>query len=241
MRLFELIEERKPKRVLEFGHGFNVSLFEYCEDRGIEIWGVDDHMDLPYFPAKEIWHRNHKEMLRDRFLKANFVLGQLGSNGGSTASIPTGYFDLVCSVSVLEEIGDKAIIVSILEHANMLLKQEGVLANTHDIVFEDPIRPALLIDCLTEAGFDAKLIERETEILGGSSRYVPWNKALLENPTQAMVCYNVGDVDRIYSGHWTTLFSSVRKVQSAGLLKRLGDFAAHAILSIGMKRNEPGK
>src|SRR5690349_2731131 len=30
MKLFELIEEHRPERVLEYGHGFSGKLFEYC-------------------------------------------------------------------------------------------------------------------------------------------------------------------------------------------------------------------
>ena len=63
MRLFELIEERRPRRILEFGHGFSGTLFAYCEQKGIEVWGVDDHMDLPYFPERDVWIGRHESEL----------------------------------------------------------------------------------------------------------------------------------------------------------------------------------
>jgi SAM-dependent methyltransferase len=212
MRLFELIEEQRPRRVLEFGHGFSSTLFEYCSRHGIEVWGVDDHMNLPYFPPKEVWHARYKQMLRDPFPDAKLILGQLGTRPDTMAELPNSYFDLVCSVSVLEEIGDEGVALAILKHAAALLKPDGVLANTHDIVFENPRRSKMLVGWLRAAGFDVELTDREMEILEGSSRYVPMSKALLENPTQAMLCYNLGDAGRVYSGHWSTLFSGVRKV-----------------------------
>ena len=225
MRLFELIEEQRPKRVLEYGHGFSPTLFEYCLKHGIEIWGVDDHMDLHYFPPKEVWYENHKRMLRDRFPAAKFILGQLGTRPDTMKELPKSYFDLVCSVSVLEEIGDEGTILSILKHAGTLLKPGGMFANTHDIVFENPRRSKLLVNWLRAAGFDVELTHREAEILNGSSRYVPWNRALLENPTQAMLCYNLGDLDRMFSGHWSTLFSCVTKAGQAGVAHLISEAA----------------
>jgi hypothetical protein len=148
-------------------------------------------------------------MLRDRFPAAKFVLGQLGTRPQTIAELPRSYFDLVCSVGVLEEIGDEDILMSILRHAGALLRVGGILANTHGIVFESPRRSKLLVSCLRSAGFEVELTEREAEILNSAGRYVPWNKALFENPTQAMLCHNVGSLDRKYAGHRSTLWSSV--------------------------------
>jgi hypothetical protein len=212
MMLYELIERQQPKRVLEFGHGFNASLFEYCEARNIEVWGVDDHMDLPYFPPREHWNAKYKAALVDHLPKTKLIRGQLGTQQTTRDLLPKGYFDLICSISVLEELGDREVIVSILQHSHELLVSGGIFANTHDIVFGDRVRPALLLDCLKQAGFDPRLSDDEAKILHASWDYVPWQKALLENPTQAMSCYNVGDADRTFSGHWSTLFSVVEKV-----------------------------
>src|SRR6266540_2324008 len=54
-------------------------------------------------------------------------------------------------------------------------------------------RPALLLDCQKHAGFNVFLSDREAKILSAPQDYVPWNKVLLENCTQAMICYNIGD------------------------------------------------
>jgi SAM-dependent methyltransferase len=211
MMLFELIERYQPKRILEYGHGFSSTLFEYCEARGIEVWGVDDHMDLPYFPPRDQWYASYKIQLSDRLPKTKLIKGQLGTRPDTHDRLPRCYFDMVCSISVLEEIGSRDIIVSILRHAHELLAPGGVLANTHDLVFGDPTRPRLLLDCEREAGFAHSLNDRETIILAVPWDYVPWNKVLLENPTQAMLCYNVGTADRVFTGHWSTLFSSVQR------------------------------
>jgi hypothetical protein len=211
MMLFELIEHYQPKRVMEFGHGFCSTLFEHCESRNIEVWGVDDHMDLPYFPPRDEWYATHKAQLSDRLPNTKLVLGQLGTRMDTRRNLPLNYFDMICSVSVLEEIASRETIVSILRHAHALLALGGVLANTHDIVLGDCTRPKLQLDCEREAGFPHTLSDRESVILSAPSDYVPWDQALLENPTQAMLCYNVGEADRTYSGHWSTLFSSVQK------------------------------
>jgi hypothetical protein len=207
MKLFKLIEDRMPKRILEYGHGFSSILFEYCKNRDIEIWGVDDHMDLAYFPPKDEWRARHANELVNQYTDSKFILGQIGTNLSTRQELPQEYFDLVCSVSVLEEIGDGNIITTIASHARELLTPEGVFANTHDIRYEDHLRAQFYRNCLIEAGFDTKAPTAEERIFDEMSQYVPINKVLLENPTQAMVCYNIGDEDRIYTGHWSTLFS----------------------------------
>jgi hypothetical protein len=211
MKLFELIEKHRPRRILEFGHAFSSTLFEYCEEHGIEVWGIDDHMNLPYFPPRDEWRHLYKVMLVDRLQKTKFLLGQLGTRRETREALPKGYFDMVCSVSVLEEIGDPEIIVSILQHSHELLKPGALLANSHDLVFGDCVRTKLFLDCMKRAGFDCALTAEEEKLVTAPWDYVPWQKVLLENPTQAMVCYNLGEADRIFSGHWTTLISVAQK------------------------------
>jgi hypothetical protein len=140
------------------------------------------------------------------------MMGQLGTRTDTRRNLPLNYFDIICSVSMLEEMASRETIVSILGHAYALLAGGGgVLANTHDIVLGDPTRPKLQLDCEQEAGFPHTLSDRDSVILSAPSDYLPWYQALLENPTQAMLSYNVGEADRTYSGHWSTLFSSVQE------------------------------
>lgn len=215
MRLFELIEERRPARILEYGHGFSGLLFAFCAARGIEVWGVDDHMDLPYFPPRDVWLGRHRTELAEPYPATRFVLGQLGTDLHTAAALPKGHFDLVCSVSVLEEIGSRDIIVSIARHARELLRPGGVFANTHDINYGDQIRTRFYMECLEAAGYDATPRGEEAGILNDVFGYRPFNKVLLENPTQAMLCYNAGGPERTYSGHWSTIFSVSEPLPSA--------------------------
>lgn len=98
-----------------------------------------------------------------------------------------------------------------MNHARELLKPGGSFVNTHDVVYNDPVRPQLMIDCHSEAGIPLSLTDQEALVVGRMSEYVPFPKALLENPTQAMVCYNIGTTDRSYTGHWSTLYTEAFK------------------------------
>ena len=130
------------------------------------------------------------------------MLGQLGTDDATASKLPKGYFDMVVSVSVLEEIGDASIVTKIASHSNELLAENGVFANTHDINYGDTPRLRFYFDCLLRAGFFVGDIEDVLQRIFST----PIQMALLENPTQAMTCYNQGGDDRVYSGHWTTLF-----------------------------------
>lgn len=56
MSLLQEIKQQRPKRVLEFGHGFNDTVFHLsANDNDIEIWGIDDFQELHYFPDKKKW------------------------------------------------------------------------------------------------------------------------------------------------------------------------------------------
>jgi SAM-dependent methyltransferase len=210
MRLFEYIEQNNPKRILEFGHGFGPILFNYCEQHNIEVWGVDDHMDLWYFPPRDMWMENHNTVF-GHLKNAKMILGQLGTQEKTRQELPHDYFDMVCSVSVLEELGDNAIIAAIIRHARDLLRTGGVFMNTHDMIYTDPMeRRQLILDLHKEAGLPIYLAGQEHLVLNQLPAYIDLSKCLLENPTIARVFYNAGDPDN-YFGHWSTLLLAAHK------------------------------
>jgi len=87
------------KRILEFGHGFNTTIFNEIGNK-YEVHGIDDYQALSYFPAKKEWEKKHAKH-SSGFPHCHFHRGLLGQGKNN---LPTAYFDVVCSVSVLEEI-----------------------------------------------------------------------------------------------------------------------------------------
>ena len=103
MEILKYLRTHSPTRILEFGQGFNPTLFEVvAEMEEIDVWGVDDYQGLRYCPEKDEWEAQHKTELLDRFLHVKFVRGLLGMESPTRAIIPENYFDFICSVSVLE-------------------------------------------------------------------------------------------------------------------------------------------
>src|SRR5690606_30581037 len=88
------IEQYRPLRILEFGHGPTSPLFDLL-DEDIELWGLDHYSTTDCYPphAYDAFRKAHP--------RARFELGYLGK---SVPALPSGYFDMVCSVSVIEHI-----------------------------------------------------------------------------------------------------------------------------------------
>lgn len=129
MKIYEYLDSHPElKSILEFGHGFNVSLFQrYGNER--DTWGADAFQDLHYFPRREEWHQRMQEMVASAPPSCKFRTGLLGTE--SAKELPLNYFDVICSVSVLEEM-ELEQVRPILEHCEKLLKPGGVLIGTHD-------------------------------------------------------------------------------------------------------------
>ena len=189
------------RRILEFGHGFNSTIFRrYNSDR--EVWGLDDFQDLPYFTARDRreWEAEFDREVRAQAPGCTFRRGLLGSDGN--IDLPRSYFDAICSVSVLEEIPVKTLSV-VLQHAARLLRPGGVLIGTHDLIADQPPRIFQYAKAHAAAG-----LELETTHRPGLRA----NSMLLESPTAAMLYYQEDQGDtRIFLGHWTTIWSVARK------------------------------
>ncbi|MGD8330487.1 MAG: class I SAM-dependent methyltransferase [Acidobacteriota bacterium] len=211
MYLLRYLQERSPARILEFGHGFNATLFEALAQRDdMEIWGVDDYQGLGYFPDREAWEQRYREELVERYPRARFVRGLMGLHGSARPHLPENYFDLVCSVSVLEEIRISEVI-DVLTHCRALLKDGGSLINSHDVQLPHWQRAAQFIDAHRQAGFDPGIDpQRQQEIAQGRS--FDSSEIVIQNPARVMLNKKTyrGEHEP-YGGHVSTIVAQVTK------------------------------
>lgn len=199
--IMEHIRRYKPERVLEFGHLFNPTLLEAFQHQH-EMWGVDDFVSLPYLPEKQTWEDLYHRCITKNCPKARLVRAHLGKAGPGV--LPENYFDVICSVSVLEELlrGD---VETILKHAHRLLRPGGMLLNTIDWRINDQKHVGHIVRAHWACGFDIGVT---------SAKPPPFdiNGLLLENPTAVMRMYQHADGEqRSYRGHWGTFFVRARR------------------------------
>jgi SAM-dependent methyltransferase len=173
------------------------------------VWGVDDWQDLPYFPPEGTWIEQYQREVVQKCGKAKLVRGLLGRPESPAASVlpPDGSFDLVCSVSVLEE-APLVDAVPVLPHAYRLLRPGGALVNSNDL-------------CLGTRGGRTPLELMQEYV--GAHRHVGFSlefpeididmgRLLLENPTTAMLHYQHDEGEnRRFWGQWTTVISVAKK------------------------------
>jgi SAM-dependent methyltransferase len=201
MEIFHYLDHHpEVTNVLEFGHGFNLDLFSrYGATRN--LWGVDAWQGLHYFPPEEEWKKEIERKISSVPKSCTFRYGLLGVE--HAADLPEGFFDVVCSVSVLEEMPIEGF-SSIIEHAARLLKPGGVLIGTQDFC---SMRKERLRQC-SEIQRDYGLAVDDPP-----DPLVIDDKTLVENPTMAMLVYQGVKVagEYGYFGHWSTLWSVAKK------------------------------
>lgn len=239
MAIMDYLDQSSAVNILEFGHGFNSTIFErYGASRN--VWGVDDYQNLWYFPdTPDKWEKQFDEQVRSKAPECTYRRGLLGS---SDIDLPENYFDVICSVSVLEEMSIESA-AEIIRHSAKLLKPGGVLIGTHDILTDFKVRSAVspvvskteLLRCALSGlmGKDElpEIKIPEPDLPVRINQYVDahldaglvldavapciesYSKILFENPTAVMIWYQGAHGEgRKYRGHWTTLFSVARKV-----------------------------
>jgi SAM-dependent methyltransferase len=206
MQIMDYLDGSGAWSILEFGHGFNSALFEHYSARR-DMWGVDDFQGLGYFPASDraAWEQRFNREIRDKAPECTYRRGLLGR--GSTADLPEGYFDVVCSVSVLEEL-PLDVLQDVLNHVSRLLKPGGTMVGTHDLLLEteNPARLGEYAAALTQAGLDFG---------ANSPPMLIGKRTLLESPSAAMLWYQGHQgQDRGFWGHWSTIWTVAAKGES---------------------------
>jgi len=201
MKLFELMDERKPGRVLEFGHGFHHILMSRYQDQ-CEMHGIDDFQAIDYFPPKDEWERYYETYIRDNCPRCTLHRGLLGD---PSVDLDDNSFDVIASVSVLEELPGPEL-HAVLSHASRLLKPGGVLAGSYDFCTERVDVLEGFIGTLRKCGFDAPA--------KGWTPDPPQERhnVLIESPSTVMMTYYMSQGEnRQYRGHWSTLWFCFEK------------------------------
>ncbi len=200
MRLMDLFDTVRPKRALEFGHGFNATLLEHGQGM-CEMHGIDDDHGLVYFPSGEEWESLYAKSV------ASVCTGSVlhrGLLGGGNHDLEEGSFDVIASVSVLEEL-DPDVLDEVVADCARLLAPGGRLAGTYDLLLSEPTRLCRFTDACEKAG----LVIPKALTLDD----VDWNAALLECPSVVMCTYQMGQEEegREYDGHWTASWFVAQK------------------------------
>ncbi|MEO8210045.1 MAG: methyltransferase domain-containing protein, partial [bacterium] len=128
--MINLIEAFKPKTILEVGHGAGSFLFDLFKDK-IEMWGLDDTIEGSSVSSDAL-----KDM-KDHNSHVKFVTGLLGQN---LKELPDNYFDVVCSISVIEHIPAESLADAFAE-IYRILKPGGIVSHSFDIYYRQNTRP----------------------------------------------------------------------------------------------------
>lgn len=128
--MINLIESFYHERILEAGHGTGSFLFKLFKDKK-EIWGLDDILDDSQVNPQGL------QYIKKINPEVKFVKGLLGEKN---KELPDNYFDLVCSVSVIEHIPHENL-NSVFEETYRILKPGGIVAHSYDVYFDQDTKP----------------------------------------------------------------------------------------------------
>lgn len=197
------VERNSGGRVLEFGHGFNHRIMSYLS-KGYEVWGCDEDQHLDYFSAHD-WEEKYQEDIVDKCEGVHLFRGLIGHDD-ILKKCQLSYFDVICSVSVLEELTQEQV-APILAQSWQLLKKGGWFIGTFDIHMKNI--------GLNIPPFLAQLTRHRLDVgQMPSDLSLDWMKLLLESPVKVMLVYQMHQPpeERVYDGHWATMFFAAQKV-----------------------------
>jgi SAM-dependent methyltransferase len=199
MELFALIDATRPATVMELGYGHNVSLAQRYEDR-IDMTLVDDYQELGYWPSRAWWEEQHRAAT-SALSRTRVVRALLGEDDG----LPEQSFDMIVSVSVLEEVTVDTL-RRILQRAYRLLKPGGIFASSCDLQIANTAHFDAYVEAHRACGF-------ESDPPPPSSVTMPEVQRLLLEAAPVVMCHYQGadPEERTYWGHFGTVFSVARR------------------------------
>lgn len=204
LAVLNYIDRMHPRRVLEFGHGLGHSAMDLLYTRSdIELWACDDTGATPYYNDLQAWEAQYTA-LKAQYPKVHFVRALLGEPERTAGLIPENSFDLVTSVSVLEEIGAGAF-ERVIRHCYRLLVPGGTLLCSIDTQVGDLASLESQITCVKRCGFELQ-VDVETLPL------IRWGDAVLEPQFVVMLSYlaDAGE-NRKFPGNFTTFMLEAQK------------------------------
>jgi SAM-dependent methyltransferase len=194
------LAEHAPQRVLEFGHGFGSPLPELFGATS-EMWALDDYVDVPYWTREEFEAK--RRIVEQQHPQVRFVQGLLGAGGNALADAS---FDLVCSVSVLEEL-EPPVIDAVVRDAARLLRPGGLFVNSMDCTTRYIERIEYFFRCQLRHGL------RWVKPVKGPRLKWDIHDVAFEDPCFVMKHY-MGyqpDEGRLWTGNFATVLSASRK------------------------------
>ena len=126
--VLSVIEKRRPQRVLEIGHGPTSPVFDVLHDTDVEIWGIDRFSETTTTTAGQYVE------FRKRYPHGKFINGFFGEKD---YGIPSDYFALVISVSVIEHVPCSAV-DHLISEMSRVLRSGGISAHSIDVFLGDP-------------------------------------------------------------------------------------------------------
>lgn len=128
--MINLIESFDPKTILEVGHGGGSFLFKLFKEKK-EMWGLDDILDDSQVNPRGL------QYIKNINPEVKFIKGLLGTDN---KELPDNYFDMVCSVSVIEHIPHENL-NSVFEETFRILKPGGIAAHSYDVYYTQDTKP----------------------------------------------------------------------------------------------------
>lgn len=208
LAILNYIDSAHPKRVFEFGHGLWHSGMDSLYTRtDIELWSCDDNVGVEYYADRQEWQTKY-DALKAKYPNVHFVQMLLGDPEKARGIIPNNYFDLVISVSVLEELQPK-VFEQVLRHAYQILLPGGKLLCSMDLVIGDIDTLKARISSVRQCGFEWKVDET-------ALKFIWWDNVLMEDQFMIMVGYQRQEGEtRHFRGNYTTVMIEAVKPRAA--------------------------
>jgi SAM-dependent methyltransferase len=203
----EQIQRYRPHRILEIGHGGSGPILEMFA-KTAECWGIDAA------DAEQTVTASDLATLREDAPGVTFVNGLVGASEGV---LPGGYFDLACSVSVIEHIPE-ASIDGFFRDLYRILRPGGIHVHSFDVWWMRSTR--YMFEAIERAGFEW-LEPREQMTVFWEDWLRPYTREEVISGISCLVVERPEIVMEVFSQfiprqqrgmhNWTTILMGVRK------------------------------